>query len=96
METVEGMRDLQIPSGIQPGEAVKLPRMGVPDINRPSVRGDHHFIVNVLIPKEIRSNFLNYSLFLFLLYIAKVVLHFYYVLVYARIEMFKNLLMLDF
>lgn len=56
VETVEGMRDLQIPSGIQPGETVKLPRMGVPDINRPSVRGDHHFIVNVLIPKEISNS----------------------------------------
>ncbi|CAN6714458.1 unnamed protein product [Malus baccata var. baccata] len=27
--------------GIQPGETVKLRRMGVPDINRPSARGDH-------------------------------------------------------
>ncbi|GAV69885.1 DnaJ domain-containing protein/DnaJ_CXXCXGXG domain-containing protein/DnaJ_C domain-containing protein [Cephalotus follicularis] len=53
VETVEGMRDLQIPSGIQPGDTVKLPRMGVPDIHRPSVRGDHNFIVKVLIPKHI-------------------------------------------
>lgn len=53
VETVEGMKDLQIPSGIQPGDTIKLSRMGVPDINRPSVRGDHHFIVNVLIPKDI-------------------------------------------
>ncbi|XP_024018349.1 LOW QUALITY PROTEIN: uncharacterized protein LOC21402255, partial [Morus notabilis] len=56
VETVEGMRDLQIPSGTQPGETVKLPRMGVPDINKPSVRGDHHFVVNVLIPKEISNS----------------------------------------
>ncbi|CAK7349547.1 unnamed protein product [Dovyalis caffra] len=53
VETVEGLKDLQIPSGIQPGDAVKLSRMGVPDINKPSVRGDHHFIVNILIPKDI-------------------------------------------
>ncbi|KAF3972829.1 hypothetical protein ACB098_04G066200 [Castanea mollissima] len=53
VETVEGMRDLQIPSGIQPGERVKMSRMGVPNINKPSFRGDHHFIVNVLIPKDI-------------------------------------------
>ncbi|KAM0983082.1 hypothetical protein ACFX2J_015796 [Malus domestica] len=53
VETVEGLKELQIPSGIQPGETVKLRRMGVPDINRPSSRGDHHFTVNVLIPKII-------------------------------------------
>jgi len=35
--TVEGLRDLQIPSGIQPGDSVKLSRLGVPDINKPSV-----------------------------------------------------------
>ncbi|KAH7529219.1 hypothetical protein FEM48_Zijuj05G0161300 [Ziziphus jujuba var. spinosa] len=53
VETVEGLRDLQIPSGIQPGETLKLSRMGVPDVNKPSIRGDHHFIVNVQIPKKI-------------------------------------------
>ncbi|XP_059644312.1 uncharacterized protein LOC132286076 [Cornus florida] len=52
VETVEGLRDLQIPSGIQPGETVKMFYMGVPEINKPSVRGDHHFIVNVKIPKD--------------------------------------------
>ncbi|WVZ14775.1 hypothetical protein V8G54_012341 [Vigna mungo] len=53
VETVEGLRDLQIPSGIQPGDSVKLSRLGVPDMNRPFVRGNHYFIVNVLIPKDI-------------------------------------------
>ncbi|CAB4281419.1 unnamed protein product [Prunus armeniaca] len=53
VETVEGLKELQIPSGIQPGETVKLLRMGVPDMNKPSTRGDHHFVVNVLIPKII-------------------------------------------
>lgn len=57
VETVEGSRDLQIPSGIQPGDSVKLSRLGVPDMNKPSIRGDHYFIVNVLIPKYIRSVF---------------------------------------
>ncbi|XP_057952579.1 uncharacterized protein LOC131146802 isoform X2 [Malania oleifera] len=53
VETVEGLRDLQIPSGIQPGDTVKMSCMGVPDINKPSLRGDHLFTVNVRIPKEI-------------------------------------------
>ncbi|PON60452.1 Chaperone DnaJ [Parasponia andersonii] len=56
VETVEGIRDLQIPSGIQPGGTVKLSSVGVPDINKPSVRGDHYFVVNVLIPKEISDS----------------------------------------
>ncbi|TXG50897.1 hypothetical protein EZV62_023421 [Acer yangbiense] len=55
VETVEGMKDLKIPPGIQPGDTVKLRYMGVPDINKPSVRGDHLFIVNVLIPKDISN-----------------------------------------
>ncbi|GMQ11582.1 hypothetical protein CsSME_00054164 [Camellia sinensis var. sinensis] len=53
VETVEGLRDLQIPSGIQPGDTLKMSHMGVPDINKPSRRGDHHFIVSVQIPKDI-------------------------------------------
>lgn len=53
VETVDGMRNLQIPPGIQPGDTVKMPRMGVPDMKNPSVRGDHLFIVNVQIPKDI-------------------------------------------
>ncbi|XP_044466354.1 chaperone protein DnaJ isoform X2 [Mangifera indica] len=53
VETVEGMKDLRVPSGIQPGDTVKLRHMGVPDFNKPSVRGDHIFIVNILIPKNI-------------------------------------------
>ncbi|KAK1565422.1 hypothetical protein Q3G72_026224 [Acer saccharum] len=55
VETVEGMKDLKIPPGIQPGDTVKLRYMGVPDINKPSVRGDHLFILNVLIPKDISN-----------------------------------------
>ncbi|KAL5817835.1 hypothetical protein ACOSQ3_026213 [Xanthoceras sorbifolium] len=55
VETVEGMKDLKIPAGIQPGDTVKLRYMGVPDINKPSVRGDHIFIVNVLIPKDVSN-----------------------------------------
>lgn len=55
------MRNLEIPRGIQPGDTLKMPHMGVPDMNKPSVRGDHHFVVNVVIPKDIR--FPSYLLF---------------------------------
>lgn len=46
--------DLRIPPGTQPGDTVKLYRKGVPDTDRPSVRGDHCFVVKVLIPKNLR------------------------------------------
>lgn len=54
VETIQGLRELQIPPGIQPGETIKLPYMGVPNIENPSVRGDHHFVVSIEIPKTLR------------------------------------------
>ncbi|XP_056684209.1 uncharacterized protein [Spinacia oleracea] len=53
VETVEGSKELYIPSGIQPGDVVKLPSMGVPKPNERSGRGDHVFIVDIQIPKRI-------------------------------------------
>ncbi|XP_020105190.1 uncharacterized protein LOC109721809 [Ananas comosus] len=55
VETIEGYRDLQIPSGTQPGEKLKFANLGVPHIDVPSVRGDHYFIVRVEIPKNISN-----------------------------------------
>ncbi|CAO2818106.1 unnamed protein product [Amaranthus hypochondriacus] len=53
VETVEGSKELLIPSGIQPGETLKLPRMGIPKSNERSGRGDHVFIVDIKIPKRL-------------------------------------------
>ncbi|VVA98038.1 unnamed protein product [Arabis nemorensis] len=53
VETVEGTMDLRIPPGTQPGDTVKLRRKGVPDTDRPSIRGDHCFVVKVSIPKNL-------------------------------------------
>ena len=54
VETVNGYRDLYIPPGTQPGSVLKLPYMGVPNMKKPSIRGDHNFVVNIEIPKIIR------------------------------------------
>lgn len=54
VKTVEGLTDLQIPSGTQPGDVLVLARKGAPKLNRPSIRGDHLFTVKVSIPKRIR------------------------------------------
>ncbi|XP_021759284.1 uncharacterized protein LOC110724190 isoform X2 [Chenopodium quinoa] len=53
VETVEGLKELYIPSGIQPGDVVKLQSLGVPKPNERSGRGDHVFIVDIQIPKRI-------------------------------------------
>lgn len=51
--TVDGTKNLQIPPGSQPGEKIKMSKMGVPDMNRSSVRGDHVFLITVQIPKNL-------------------------------------------
>ncbi|KAM3269027.1 chaperone protein DnaJ [Capsicum chacoense] len=53
VKTVEGMTDLQIPPGTQPGDVLVLARKGAPKLNRPSIRGDHLFTIKVSIPKRI-------------------------------------------
>ncbi|KAL9170039.1 hypothetical protein ABFS82_04G117900 [Erythranthe guttata] len=53
VDSVEGRKDLRIPPGTQPGHKLRLPCMGVPNINKPSERGDHYFTVDVQIPKYI-------------------------------------------
>ncbi|KAG8388265.1 hypothetical protein BUALT_Bualt02G0107700 [Buddleja alternifolia] len=53
VKTVEGMTELQIPPGTQPGDVLVLARKGAPKLNRPSIRGDHLFTVKVSIPKRI-------------------------------------------
>ncbi|KZV46478.1 dnaJsubfamily A member 3, mitochondrial [Dorcoceras hygrometricum] len=53
VDTVGGTQDLRIPPGTQPGDRIKLPQLGVPNINRPSARGDHYFTVDIRIPKKI-------------------------------------------
>ncbi|KAL0429770.1 UNVERIFIED_CONTAM: Chaperone protein dnaJ A7A, chloroplastic [Sesamum radiatum] len=55
VKTVEGITDLQIPPGTQPGDVLVLARKGAPKLNRPSIRGDHLFTVKVSIPKRISS-----------------------------------------
>ncbi|KAG0456157.1 hypothetical protein HPP92_023945 [Vanilla planifolia] len=53
VETVDGIRDLCIPPGTQPGEILNFANMGVPNFKNPAVKGDHRFIVRVQIPKNI-------------------------------------------
>uniref|UniRef100_A0A0D9VRD4 J domain-containing protein n=1 Tax=Leersia perrieri TaxID=77586 RepID=A0A0D9VRD4_9ORYZ len=55
VETIEGFKDLYVPPGTQPGERLKFAQLGAPDIKKPSIRGDHNFVINVKIPKNISN-----------------------------------------
>ncbi|CAK9214706.1 unnamed protein product [Sphagnum troendelagicum] len=48
--TVEGLMDLQVPAGTQPGDILVMPKLGMPKLNKPSSRGDHFFTIKVTIP----------------------------------------------
>ncbi|XP_031483755.1 uncharacterized protein LOC116253125 [Nymphaea colorata] len=53
VKTVDGVNELQIPPGTQPGDVIVLSKRGVPKLNKPSVRGDHLFTVKVTLPNRI-------------------------------------------
>lgn len=54
MKTVEGISELQVPPGTQPGDVLVLAKKGAPKLNKPSIRGDHLYTVKVTIPNRIR------------------------------------------
>ncbi|KAH9310757.1 hypothetical protein KI387_025792, partial [Taxus chinensis] len=53
VKTVEGISELQVPPGTQPGDVLVMSKLGVPKYSRPSVRGDHLFTVELSIPTRI-------------------------------------------
>lgn len=54
--TVDGMVDLRIPSGTQPGTTLVMAKKGVPVLNRPNMRGDQLVKVQVEIPKRLSND----------------------------------------
>ena len=53
IRTLDGEQKIQIDSGIQSGETIKIKGAGVPVISRPSHRGDHIVIVTVKTPTQL-------------------------------------------
>lgn len=51
--TLEGVEDLHVRPGTQPGEAYELRGRGMPLLRRPGRRGDLRVIVNVVIPRQL-------------------------------------------
>lgn len=54
--TVDGMVDLKIPAGTQPGTTLVMAKKGVPLLNRSNMRGDQLVRVQVEIPKRLSGD----------------------------------------
>lgn len=52
---VDGMVNIKIPPGTQPGQVMRLKGNGAPRLGNPDQRGDHYVTVNIDIPKKISS-----------------------------------------
>lgn len=55
IKTLDGEKDVSIPAGIQHGEVVKIKGAGVPNISKPTVRGEHIVVVETKIPTHISA-----------------------------------------
>ena len=55
IKTLDGDRDVSIPAGIQHGEAVKIRGAGVPNLSKPSIRGEHVVVIGVKTPTHISN-----------------------------------------
>ena len=54
MPTLEGEREVEIPAGSQPGDAITLKGLGLPRLRgRGRSRGDEHVLVDVVVPRKL-------------------------------------------
>jgi len=53
VKTLDGEKEVSIPAGIQSGSPIKIKSVGVPNISRPSHRGDHIIVVSVKTPTQL-------------------------------------------
>ena len=51
--TIEGDEEIEVRPGTQPGTEIRLRGRGVPQLRRPSVRGDLHVLVDVVVPTKL-------------------------------------------
>ena len=56
IKTLDGDREVTIPAGIQHGESVKLRGAGIPNLSKPSLRGDHIVVTSIKIPTKLSNN----------------------------------------
>jgi molecular chaperone DnaJ len=53
--TLEGVEDVHVRPGTQPGETIELRGRGMPVLRRPGRRGDLRVVVNVVIPRKLNE-----------------------------------------
>ena len=53
VQTVDGLKELEIPAGTQSGQAFRMRDLGVPHLGSSGRRGDQIVIVNVAIPRKL-------------------------------------------
>ena len=56
IKTLDGDKSVSIPAGIQHGETVKIKGAGVPNISKPSVRGEHIVVISIKTPTHISND----------------------------------------
>jgi molecular chaperone DnaJ len=54
VDSLEGRKKMNIPSGVQSGHQIRLKNEGIPDI-RSKVRGDIYYEVNIEVPKSLKQ-----------------------------------------
>ncbi|MCO5316177.1 MAG: molecular chaperone DnaJ [Solirubrobacterales bacterium] len=53
VETLEGSEEIEFAAGTQPGSETRLKGAGLPRLGRSSRRGDHRFVVKIVIPSDL-------------------------------------------
>ncbi len=55
IKTLDGDREISIPAGIQNGEVVRIKGAGVPNLSKPSIRGEHIVVIEIKTPTHISN-----------------------------------------
>ena len=56
IKTLDGEKEVSIPPGIQHGEVVRVRGAGIPNLSKPSQRGDHIVVISIRIPTHISND----------------------------------------
>lgn len=55
IKTLDGDKEIAIPTGIQHGDVVKIKNAGIPNISKSAIRGEHIVVVNIKTPTHISN-----------------------------------------
>lgn len=55
IKTLDGDRNISIPAGVQHGDPIKIKGAGVPNLSKPSIRGEHIVVIGIKTPTHISN-----------------------------------------